>query len=72
MEGEEGEFVVESLGAVLFDLEGYHDAHAIYPAGYSGTRALPSATNPADEADYVFEIRYGGAAAGPVFVITDD
>eukprot|EP00291_Cryptomonas_curvata_P001681 CAMPEP_0172183766 /NCGR_PEP_ID=MMETSP1050-20130122/19180_1 /TAXON_ID=233186 /ORGANISM="Cryptomonas curvata, Strain CCAP979/52" /LENGTH=253 /DNA_ID=CAMNT_0012857445 /DNA_START=256 /DNA_END=1014 /DNA_ORIENTATION=+ len=72
VEGEDGEFVVENLGAILFDLDGYHDADGIYPVGYSGTRALTSAANPADEADYVFEIRYGGAASGPVFVITDD
>ncbi len=64
--------MVENLGAILFDLDGYHDADFIYPVGYSGTRALASVLNPADEADYVFEIRYGGAASGPVFVITDD
>ena len=64
--------MVENLGAILFDLDGYHDADSIYPVGYSGTRALASVASPADEADYVFEIRYGGAASGPVFVITDD
>ena len=62
--------MVENLGTVLFDLEGYHDADFIYPVGYSCSREWASIANPSDEAPYIFEIRYGGTAAGPNFVIT--
>jgi hypothetical protein len=63
--------VVDNLGTILFDIDGYHDAEFIYPVGYAGSHTV-SLVNPADEEVYSFHIRYGGAASGPVFAITDE
>ena len=71
IEGEDGEFVVENLGTILWDLEGYHDADFIYPVGFTVQRILASVANPSEEEEYLFEIRYGGNS-GPTFVITSE
>jgi hypothetical protein len=72
VDGEEGEFVVENLGTILHDLDGFHNEDFIFPVGYYVSRALASMLNPSDEGEYIFEIRYGGSSVGPIFVITNE
>ena len=62
---------MENLGTILFDLDGYQSTDYIFPVGYCISRTLASMVNPTEEAEYVFEIRYGGASLGPNFVITN-